>query len=84
MKALGDDNKAREWLYNYSQLKDKYAITIDEEFKNNPVYAMTNDLMKHDESRQEIIEAIAKRYEAFHEKTILDLKNFLNHLLVEQ
>lgn len=75
MKALGDDNKAREWLYNYSQLKDKYAITIDEEFKNNPVYAMTNDLMKHDKSRQEIIEAIASRYEAFHEKTILDLKN---------
>ena len=75
MRALGDDNKARAWLNSYANLKDPYAITITEEFKNNPVYKMTNDLMKNSETREEIIEAIAQRYESFHVKNIMDLKN---------
>ena len=75
MRAIGDDNKARAWLNEYANLKDKYAITITEEFKNNPVYKMTNDLMKNSETREEIIEAIAQKYESFHEKNIMDLKN---------
>ena len=75
MRALGDDNKARAWLNKYANLKDDYAIKITEEFTNNPVYKMTNDLMKNSETREEIIEDIAQKYESFHEKNIMDLKN---------
>jgi|TARA_Y100000296_G_scaffold13855_1_gene16213 hypothetical protein len=78
MRALengsGDDQVAKAWLYDYSQAKDKYGITIDEKFKENPVYKITNRLMKDDDTRLEIINSIQKLYKEFHAKTILDLK----------
>jgi len=78
MRALengsGDDQVAKAWLYDYSQAKDKYGITIDEKFTENPVYQITNRLMKDDDTRLEIINSIQKLYKEFHAKTILDLK----------
>tara|TARA_X000001382_G_scaffold29511_1_gene18873 strand:- start:2437 stop:5757 length:3321 start_codon:yes stop_codon:yes gene_type:complete len=80
MRAIGDDDQAKAWLYEYSTLKDPYAITIKESFQDNPVYKMTNRLMKDDNSRKEIIEAIKAKYKAFHAATILDLKNSYNEI----
>ena len=78
MRALengsGDDQVAKAWLYDYSQAKDKYGITIDEKFTENPVYKITNRLMKDDDTRLEIINSIQKLYKEFHAKFILDLK----------
>ena len=75
MKALDNDLQAYEWLSLLNDGKNPTPIT-NKEIQNNPVFKIFNDQMKDDDTRTEIVQAIAARYKIFKN---LKLKSLAKH-----
>ena len=75
MKTIGNEVEAYEWLNLLSENKNPTPI-INKEMENNPTFKIFNDQLKDDDTRIEIVNAIANRYKIFKN---LKLKELAKH-----